>query len=271
MGRTLFIDRLSVQYSLANAAAIDRITLELNAARSLAILGPSGSGKSTFLNAIAGLLEGQHHVRLGGTVQLAATGAGDGPTQPRFPYVSLLPQDPRHVLSGFVSSVREEFQLTLRQAGIPEREWTASIQQVVHSLDIGHLLDRDPGTLSGGEIQSVALATMAVAQPKLLLLDEPASALDQDRVGRLTRYLLNRPPHLSVILADTTLHSAVLACDDVAMLEHGRLVFRGTREEFWRRLPEFQDIVSIGDWLEVRRRYREPDPRSFRAALESIC
>lgn len=271
MGRTLHIDRLTVQYASANSTAVDRLTLDVKAGGSLALLGPSGSGKSTTLSAVAGIFEGHHHVRSSGSIRLAAGPDVASPKRPGFPAVAMLPQDPRHVLSGFVPSVREEFQLTLRQAGAPESDWGALTQQVVSALDIEHLLDRDPGTLSGGEVQSVALATMAIARPEILLLDEPASALDQERLGRLTKFLLHRPDGVSVILADTTLHPAVLACEDVAIIERGGLVFRGTREEFWRRLPEFQDLVSMGDWLDVRRLYRESEPHEFRSVLEEVC
>jgi energy-coupling factor transporter ATP-binding protein EcfA2 len=188
-----------------------------------------------------------------------------------FPAVSMVPQDPRHALSGFVPTVREECHLTLRQANVGEELWPTAVQVIAETLNIVHLLDRDPRTLSGGETQSVALAIMAVARPSLLLLDEPATSIDQDRLDALTRFLLHRPARLGVMLADTALHASVLACDRILVLERGRSVYLGAREDFWLRLPEFQDLVTLGSWLDVRRAHRNPDAAAFLSALELAC
>ena len=271
MDRFLATDHLSVHFAGGRAPALDRITLEMPSGGSLAVLGPSGSGKTTLLLTLAGLMHAQEHARVDGTIVVDDLKSFGSKTWTAFPSVSMVPQDARHVFSGFVPTVREECQLTLRQAQVPSELWEEAVRTIAEALHIVPLLDRDPRTLSGGETQSVALAIMSVARPSLLLLDEPAASLDQDRLDALTRFLLRRPVGLAVIVADTCLHPAVLACNRVAILQSGRLAFHGTREEFWLRLPEFQDLVTLGPWLEVRRAHASPDAASFRRALEEAC
>ena len=271
MGRPLHIERLSIRYAASSAPAVDRLSWELPAGGSLAVLGPPGAGKTSLLSAIAGLLQAHQLGHIEGVIRFGGHAPDEGVPGTAFPAVALVPQDPRHVISGFVPTVREECQLTLRQAGVPEEDWALYLEAAASSLHIDTLLDRSPNTLSGGELQAVAVAIMATARPSLLLLDEPVASLDQDRIGHMTRFVIHRPRDYSIVIADTVLHPVVLACESVLVLERGREVFRGPREEFWARLPEFQDLVQMGDWLEVRRTRPVPEAAAFQAALEAAC
>lgn len=271
MDRSLTVDRLSVHYAGARSPALLRLSFDLNAGDALAVLGPAGGGKTTLLHAIAGLLHAQDHTIIEGTVRVGSAEPHSSATLTAFPAVSMLPQDPRHNISGFVPTVEEELHLTLRQARVPPEHWEALIRSIVERLPIGHLLSRSPATLSGGEMQTAALAISAVAGPDILCLDEPASALDQGRVDDLTRFILHRPDGMSVLLADSTLHAPALACERVIVLDHGSAIFAGDRETFWQRLPEFQDLVTLGSWLDVWHRKSVLDLQTFRSLLERAC
>jgi energy-coupling factor transporter ATP-binding protein EcfA2 len=237
----------------------------------LAVLGPAGAGKTTFLHAVAGLLHAQEHAELGGDIRLDEGEPLSRSTLTAFPTVAMLPQDPRHIVSGFVPTVEEEIGLTLRQAMVPPGDREAAKRSILGQLPISHLMSRHPATLSGGEMQTVALAIAAVATPKLLLLDEPTTALDQGRLDDLTRFLLRRRPDLAVILADATLHAPALVCDQVVVLDQGSIAFSGSRESFWQRLPEFQDLVTLGPWLDLWHRHSDLDAETFRSVLERTC
>ncbi len=271
MARTLTVDRLGVHYAGGLSPALVRLSFELEEGASLAVLGPAGAGKTTLLHAVAGVLSGQEHASLEGSIQVRTQQILAPGTLTAFPAVSMLPQDPRHIISGFVATVEEELDLSLRQALVPAEEWSAHKASIVSQIPIVHLLQRHPSTLSGGEIQTVALAIAAVAAPKVLLLDEPVTSLDQGRQEDLTRFLLRRPRTLTVIVADMVLHPAVLACDRILVLEHGSVVFSGTREAFWTRLPEFQDLVTLGTWLELWHTRGTVSQSAFRLLLEGLC
>jgi energy-coupling factor transporter ATP-binding protein EcfA2 len=271
MDRVLATDRLSVHYLGARSPALLRLSFQLPEGRSMAVLGPSGAGKTTLLQALAGLLYAQEHSSVEGRITLNDVEAYSPALTTAFPTVAMLPQEPRHIISGFVPTVEQELEITLRQARIPPQEWEAYKLSILGQLPISHLLQRSPGTLSGGEIQTVALAIAAIATPTVLLLDEPTTALDQGRMDDLTRFVLRRQPRMSVVLADTTLHGTVLACEHVLVLDRGTAVFWGSREEFWERLPEFQDLVTLGAWLDLWHQRRSIDAGTFRALLEGLC
>ena len=85
---------------------------------------------------------------------------------------------PAEQLSGSKSTVREELAFGLENLGVERSTMDGRIEETLHALGIAQLADRDPGTLSGGEQQRVAIASMAVMGPALLVLDEPTAELD---------------------------------------------------------------------------------------------
>jgi molybdate transport system ATP-binding protein len=158
----------------------------------VALFGPSGSGKSTVLNVIAGLVRPKEaRVAVGGRV-LVDTRAGVfvPPHRRRIGYVF---QDGRlfpHL------SVRRNLAYGRWFTARTER-W-AKPEEVIALLGIGHLLDRSPGTLSGGEKQRVAIGRALLASPRLLLMDEPLASLDEARKRETLPYIERLRDELSI-------------------------------------------------------------------------
>ncbi len=189
----------------------------------VALFGPSGAGKTTLLDLVAGLIRPR-----AGTIVLddavltdAARGFAVAARQRGIGYV---PQD----LALFPHmSVRRNCLY-----GAPDRDGAAgpfSLTHVSAVLEIGDLLERRIGTLSGGEKQRVALARAFLAQPRLLLLDEPLSGLDEALKSRTKELLLRAQAEFGVPMLYVT-HAAeeILAlCDEVVVLERGRAIRQG--------------------------------------------
>ncbi len=139
------------------------------------LFGPSGAGKTSVLNMIAALLRPDRvHVRVKGTTLFDRAGGTDlPPNRRRIGYVfqvgRLFPHKRvrANLLYGF-------------QHTVPEERWIG-FDEVVAFLGIGHLLDRRPASLSGGEAQRVAIGRALLAGPRTLLMDEPLSSLDAAR------------------------------------------------------------------------------------------
>lgn len=190
----------------------------------LGVLGPNGAGKSTLLRALAGLTGlASGTVRLGGTVL-----DGEG---------VFVPPEQRPVGLVFQSyrlfphlSVLDNVAFAPRSRGLGRRRSREVARGWLERLDLAELADRRPAQVSGGQAQRVALARALAAEPGLLLLDEPLSALDAGT--RLdVRTLLRR--HLEffagpVLVVTHDPLEAMVLCDRLLVIEGGRVVQQGT-------------------------------------------
>ncbi|CAM3913550.1 sulfate/molybdate ABC transporter ATP-binding protein [Tsukamurella ocularis] len=185
--------------------------------RTLALLGPNGTGKSTVAAAVAGLVRpGAGRIAVGG--RTVFDGTTWVPAHRR--RVALLGQTARlfpHL------RVRANVAFAPRSAGADRRTASAAADQWLAAVGVEHLADRRPTELSGGQAQRVALARALAAEPEVLLLDEPLSALDvsaRAEVRALLRALL-RDRTCVVITHDAA--DVVALADEAAVLEDGRV------------------------------------------------
>jgi molybdate transport system ATP-binding protein len=206
-------------------------TIEIDAVvtgRVTAVFGPSGSGKTTLLELIAGLRRPTAGlISLGGET-LSGPGAF---VPPRSRGIGYVPQEgalfPHLAVRGNLLYGRIP-----RGGGRPPG---MTFEHVVEVLDIGGLLDRPVGSLSGGEQQRVALGRALLVAPRLLLLDEPLAGLDAALKERLMPYLQRVRDEFGVPMLVVT-HSAeevVALCDGVLVLERGRVRRTGPPAELF--------------------------------------
>ncbi len=127
------------------------------------------------------------------------------------------------------TTVAAEFDLPLRFRGDHPAERSRAVEEVALALGIPHLLERSVATLSGGEMQRVALAVALVTRPPLILLDEPTSQLDPVSGDELIWLLrrLNEEWGVAVVLAEHRLERCLAAADRVVAMEDGRIGFDG--------------------------------------------
>jgi molybdate transport system ATP-binding protein len=196
---------------------------ELPASGVIAVLGPSGSGKTTLMGAIAGIIEPRDGViALGEKVFFDSARKLDVPIEKRG--CGLVFQDAR--LFPHLSVAQNlAYGLTRRRG----REITQDTSRIVDMLGIGHLVARRPATLSGGERQRVAIGRALLSQPRLLLLDEPISAVDQDRKGEILPYLerLRDLASLPIVYVSHALDEVLRLADQVVLIEAGKCVTAG--------------------------------------------
>ena len=140
------------------------------------LAGRSGSGKSTLLRACCGLVPHFHGGEVAGEVEVAGLDVREHGPAELGGAVGFVAQDPEtQVVS---TTVRAELELPLEMRGEPPAARARAVEEVALALAIPHLLERTVDTLSGGELQRVALAAALVTRPRLVLLDEPTSQLD---------------------------------------------------------------------------------------------
>jgi energy-coupling factor transport system ATP-binding protein len=233
----LVLERLGYSYPRAGRAALTDVSLLLAPGEFALLAGRSASGKSTLLKAACGLVPHFHGGEVRGSVAVAgldALAAGPGELAAAVGYVA---QDPEtQVVS---TTVAAELELPLELRGDAPDDRARAVEEVALALAIPHLLERAVETLSGGELQRVALAAALVGRPRLVLLDEPTSQLDPVAGDELIWLLrrLNEEWGVAVLLAEHRLERCLAAADRVIALEGGRTGFDGAPAEFlgWAR------------------------------------
>jgi energy-coupling factor transport system ATP-binding protein len=212
--------------------ALREVSLSIGAGEFVLLAGRSASGKTTLLRAACGLVPHFHGGELAGTVTVAGMDTavcGPGELAAAVGYVAQEPES--QVVS---TTVAAEIELPLELRGEPASGRARAVEEVALALAIPHLLERTTDTLSGGELQRVALAAALVTRPKLVLLDEPTSQLDPVAGDELVWLLrrLNEEWGVSVLLAEHRLERCLAAADRVIAMESGTIVFDGSPRDF---------------------------------------
>jgi energy-coupling factor transport system ATP-binding protein len=236
----LAVEGLTYSYPRAAVPALVEVSLEVAPGEFVLLAGRSASGKSTLLRAACGLVPHFHGGEVEGRVTVAGLDAievGPGELAAAVGYVA---QDPEtQVVS---TTVAAEIELPLEMRGDGPGDRARAVEEVALALAIPHLLGRAVDTLSGGELQRVALAAALVTRPRLVLLDEPTSQLDPVSGDELIWLLrrLNEEWGVAVVLAEHRLERCLAAADRVVAVEAGRIGFDGVPRDFlsWARVAD---------------------------------
>lgn len=169
---------VTYSYPVTPFPALHGVDLDVEEGEVVAIVGPSGAGKSTLCHVIAGFVPHFHGGTLEGEVHVDGLDTVVADLHHVTARVGLVFQNPFTQMSGSKYTVRGELAFGLENLGVDRGEMLSRIEAVAVNTGIDHLLDRSPYALSGGEQQRVALASILVMQPKVLVLDEPTSQLD---------------------------------------------------------------------------------------------
>jgi ABC-type glutathione transport system ATPase component len=230
-GLTLqYVQRRVLRRERAAMTALQDVSLELDAGKTLALIGPSGSGKSSLARCIV-LLErpAAGQIWYGGRDLLSLRPTERRPV-PR--EIQLIFQDSATALNpGFTVEevLAEPFVIQKWDGTSPERR--ARIREVIQQVELPEkLLQRKPLELSGGQRQRVAIARSLTLRPKILILDEALSALDVSTQGQIANLLLDLRDQYSMAYLYIThdLAMASLLAEEVAEMAAGRIVWRGS-------------------------------------------
>ena len=212
------------------AQALRSTTLTVEPGEVLALLGPSGCGKTTLLRVVAGLVESD----AGGRVLFNGEDVTSRPIEKRgvgmvVQHYALFPQ----------MTVEANIGYGLRVRGVPAEQVRQRVGEVIDLVRLAGLERRRPAELSGGQRQRVALARAVAVRPRVLLLDEPLTALDaklkealRDELAQLLRQL-----HITAIHVTHDQQEALAIADRLAVMQAGRIVQVG-RGEVLYRAPE---------------------------------
>lgn len=240
------IELRNVTKHYGSVAAVDDLSLQIAPGEFLTLLGPSGSGKTTLLRLIGGL-----DMPTSGTVWL------DGEE------VTHLPPYRRPVNQVFQSyalfphlTVAENVSFGLRMQRVEESAAAARVRAALALVSLDGLDARRPHQLSGGQKQRVALARALVCRPKVLLLDEPLSALDAKlrHAMQLELKRLQRQLGITFVFVTHDQAEALLLSDRIALISRGRIEQLGSAHEIYHRPASrfAADFVGQANLLEAR-------------------
>ncbi|MGB0953587.1 MAG: molybdenum ABC transporter ATP-binding protein [Planctomycetota bacterium] len=221
---------LKLQFRIPRSQQDIDVALELPATGITALFGPSGCGKTSLLRAIAGLE--RHDV---GRLEVAGeVWQGDGvflaPHRRRIGYVF---QE-----ASLFAHLKVQGNLEFGWKRVPAAERRLHWQEAAELLGLEDLLQRRTHTLSGGERQRVAIARALAVQPRLLLMDEPLSALDRESRAAILPYLerLHRELQLPMIYVSHALEEVARLADHLVLMERGQVLAEGPVTQLLSRL-----------------------------------
>ena len=206
-------------YRRKTAAALTDIDLEIEPGSLHAVLGPLESGTSTLARLVVGLLSDRGEMT--GHLEVHGTAV-------------MLGDDPEAQLSGMTSRVADEVQLPRRLDGADSATARTGAEAALRSLGIEDLWSRRLDTLSGGQRQLVALASLLTLGPELLVLDQPSLSLDPAARTRLADALRDyRERGGAVLITGHQSDELTAVCDELSLLDRGRLLRVSEQEQSW--------------------------------------
>lgn len=251
----LRISNLSVQ---VGGFSLRDISLEVEQGDYFVLLGASGAGKSVLLETIAG-----HYAAGSGTIELEGRDITHEKIQNRG--VALVYQD-RNLFPHM--TVAHNIGYGLRSGGMSRGATRRKVEEVADRIGASHLLERRPGTLSGGEAQRVALARALATEPRCLMLDEPLASLDAAPTAEMQRLLrgLNRRQNCTVLHVTHDFEEALSMGSHVAIMEEGTIRREGSPEEVFRRpQSEFEArMAGIRNFFRGELRHTAAQESEFR-------
>ena len=227
MNHPSVFDLSAITYRYPEAMALDGVNLTVTDKERIVVLGANGSGKSTLLRLLAGLV-----FPSGGT----AVFRGEPFTEDRFADDRFARDFRRRIGMVFQNSDVQLFNPTVFDEvafGPLQLGWTKSeiidrVDAQLNALDVFHLKHRSPHRLSGGEKKRVALASVLVLDPEVLLVDEPTAALDPQSQGYVIDFLFGCAGTKTVIAATHDLSIIEDIADRCVVLENGRVAGENT-------------------------------------------
>jgi branched-chain amino acid transport system ATP-binding protein len=234
MSALLEVQDVTVRFG--GLTALDKVSADIAGGEIVGIIGPNGAGKTTLFNVIcgfnrqeAGTLRWQgralrrHHPQQLAGLGIARTLQSLG----LFPHLTVL----ENVMVGATRHARAwigSALLALPRGDRDEQQLRTRALDTLATLDAADIADRLPGQLPYGVQKRVALARALVAEPKLLLLDEPASGLSSDEMRELADLLRDLKKDVAVLLVEHHMDLVMDVCDRLVVLDFGRVIATGT-------------------------------------------
>lgn len=241
------IENLTYYYPETEKPALENINLNINTGEFVVLVGSSGSGKSSLLRCIAGIIPNFYQGQLMGQVLIEEINLNKLTPREIANKIAILFQEPEHQL--IKHRVENEIAFSLENLGIDRQDMKQRVAEVSTTLNLVPYLDANISELSGGLKQKIALASILVRQPEILLLDEPLSQLDPVAAADLLNVIrvLHEELGITVIMTEHRLENLLSIAKRVVVMENGKVLYDGTVKGYprWAKANNYQLIPNI--------------------------
>lgn len=236
---------VTYRYPLSEVPAIQNLNIQIERGKFYGIIGENGSGKTTFCALLRGFIPSFYKGELEGEVLVEGKSTTDwgGELAAKIGYVF---QNPFTQISGVKDTVYEEVAYGLENFGLPVEEIDERVIAVMKMTDIEALALKNPFDLSGGQMQRVALASVIVLEPDILVIDEPTSQLDPEgteSVFAIIRALKER--HKTIILVEHKIDLIAEYADEVVAFKGGEIIASGDKCEILSEMSLAEQGVAL--------------------------
>lgn len=255
----IYLDGFSYRYPASSDHALQDLDLSVEPGELLAVVGPNGAGKSTLCYALAGYIPQFFSGQVSGSLQVVGRDAIEVGPEGLAGEVGLVFQDPFNQITGARFTVREEIAFGLENMGVPREHMEARIDRVLALTGLLATADRSPYALSGGQQQRLALASVLVMEPSLLVLDEPTSQLDPVGTKEVFQAVhdLTEGGGTTVVLVEHKLEWVGSFADRVLLLAEGSALALGTPDQVLTGEVALESGVGETRYTEAARRARQ--------------
>ena len=259
------VEHLSHRYTVD--WAIQDINFEVNRKGILGLLGSNGAGKSTTMNIICGVLN-----QTDGTVYINGIDTRKNPVEAK-KNIGFLPQKPP-LYSDHTVDEYLEFCAELRL--MEPKKIKQAVEMAKERCGIAHFSKRLIRNLSGGYQQRLGIAQAIIHSPKFVVLDEPTNGLDPNQILEIRKLIKEIAVDHAVLLSTHILSEVQATCNDIRMIEHGKVVFSGSMKDFDNYVvpssftvtfalpPSIEELAKIEHVLNIEELY----PGTFRIRFD---
>lgn len=257
MNKAIEFKNVSYTYLENDVPALRKVSLEVEEGEFVGIIGPNSSGKSTICRAISGLIPHSYSGQLDGEIIVKGYKTQEVKTVELAKFVGMVFADPEAQLSQ--NTVWEEIAFGPANLGIPKVEILKRVEELLALLKIEGLRNKSPFTLSGGEQQRVAIASVLAMQPDILVLDEPTSNLDPQGTAEVFAAVrsLNEEQHITVVMVEHEVELLAEFANRILLMNKGEIVLDGTPSCVFRsteivrqtglNVPQVTEVIEILD------------------------
>ena len=264
------------RYRTNEIHALKDINLEISENKFILLAGETGSGKTTLIRCMNGLIPQFYSGYYKGNVIVNGKDATKTPISELSTEVGIVFQNPENQLVAM--NIEHEIAFGMENLGFSKEIIKQKLEEVIHLTEIENIIHKAPFEISGGEQQRVAIASILVLDPKLIILDEPTANLDPLFAYKILQLLkkIQKERKITIIISEHRMDLILPLIDEIILIKEGSIILHDTKElvinsEQFKTLPiNKPKLFSIFNQLKEKQLYNKEIPDTMEKAIQEL-